>query len=326
MQNKINGFHHLTAVTSNAEKMYRFVTDILGLRLLAKTVNQDDVEAYHLYFGDQVGTVGTLLTFFDFPQAQKSRKEAIGIATIAFAIPNDAALRYWIERLNTYKVTHSDVQEYFGKASITFEDFDGQTYQLISQENQPQRAKHVPWSHADVPKAFAISGLAAPVIFVENMENAHWLLTEILAFQVSEAQGSFHLFAQEESAVQLIVAQRPDLSVANEGFGRVHHLAFSVPNAAALRFWQQVFAQKHVPHSELIDRYYFQSVYFTSMRGILFELATQQTRFAEIAAEETAGEQLILPPHLEEKRTLLSTLLAPLHTSDANEQRKNKSH
>jgi len=129
MDTQIRGIHHVTAMTSSATKIYRFFTDILGMRLIKKTVNQDDIETYHLYFTDDTGAPGTDMTFFDFPNQPKGKKGTDTISRASFRVPSDAALDFWLERFEKYDVTHSAINERFGKKYIEFEDFDNQYYQ-----------------------------------------------------------------------------------------------------------------------------------------------------------------------------------------------------
>lgn len=144
MDTQIRGIHHVTAMTSNARKIYRFFTDLLGLRLIKKTVNQDDIETYHLYFTDDLGTAGTDMTFFDFPMIPKGTKGTNSISRTSFRVPSDAALKWWAERFDAHEVAHGQIGERFGKKYLTFEDFDQQSYQLISDENNTvlQRVLH----------------------------------------------------------------------------------------------------------------------------------------------------------------------------------------
>ena len=159
MDTQIRGIHHVTAMTSSATKIYRFFTDILGMRLIKKTVNQDDIETYHLYFTDDTGAPGTDMTFFDFPNQPKGKKGTDTISRASFRVPSDAALDFWLERFEKYDVAHSAINERFGKKYIEFEDFDNQYYQLISDENNQGVAAGVPWKNSNVPTEFAITGL-----------------------------------------------------------------------------------------------------------------------------------------------------------------------
>jgi glyoxalase family protein len=324
MNTQILGLHHVTAMTSSAEKIYHFFTDILGLRLIKKTVNQDDIETYHLYFTDDQGTPGTDITFFDFPGIPKGTKGNNTISRISFRVKNDAALNFWIDRFNDYQVDHGEVQERFGKKYLEFEDFDNQRYQLISDENNQGVAPGIPWKNANVPNEHALIGLGPAFVTVENYEHMQMVLTEVLGFNLIDAQGSFHLFevGAGGNGASIIVEHRTDLPNAIEGYGNVHHLALRVKDEAALRVWINKISQLRFPNSGFIDRFYFKSEYFRAATNILFELATDEPGFFEDEVYEHAGEKLSLPPFLEEKRAKIEAFVRPFDTSDANTPRK----
>lgn len=147
MNTQILGLHHVTAMTSSAEKIYHFFTDILGLRLIKKTVNQDDIETYHLFFADDAGSPGTDMTFFDFPGLPKGTKGTNTISRTSFRVKDDATLDYWVSRFNEYAIDHGEIQERFGKKYLEFEDFDNQRYQLISDEKNQCVAAGTPWKN-----------------------------------------------------------------------------------------------------------------------------------------------------------------------------------
>ncbi len=182
MDTQIRGIHHVTAMTSSATKIYRFFTDILGMRLIKKTVNQDDIETYHLYFTDDTGAPGTDMTFFDFPNQPKGKKGTDTISRASFRVPSDAALDFWLERFEKYDVTHSAINERFGKKYIEFEDFDNQYYQLISDENNQGVAAGIPWKNSNVPTEFAITGLGPVFVRVSQLEHIRLILEKILGF------------------------------------------------------------------------------------------------------------------------------------------------
>ncbi|MGC6769631.1 ring-cleaving dioxygenase [Enterococcus sp. LJL128] len=323
MDTQIRGIHHVTAMTSSAEKIYRFFTDILGLRLIKKTVNQDDIETYHLYFTDDLGSAGTDMTFFDFPGIPKGTKGTDSISRTSFRVKNDASLTYWIDRLNQHEIDHGEIQERFGKSYVEFEDFDGQRYQLISDEKNTGVAAGVPWKNSNVPAEHAIVGLGPVFVTVENFEHMQLVLTEVLGFHLIDAEGSFHLFEIGEggNGASIIVEHRDDLPKASEGFGNVHHLALRVADEEALRFWIDQINKLEFPNSGFVERFYFESEYFMAAPHVLFELATDGPGFLQDETYENAGEKLSLPPFLEPKRKEIEAFVRPFDTTDANEQR-----
>jgi len=324
MNPQILGLHHVTAMTSSAEKIYHFFSDILGLRLIKKTVNQDDIETYHLYFTDDQGTPGTDMTFFDFPGIPKGKKGTNTISRIAFRVKNDTTLAYWVARFNDYHVTHGEIQERFGRSYVEFEDFDNQRYQLISDEGITGVASGFPWKNANIPGEHAIVGLGPAFVTIANYEQMQLVLTDVLGFRLVDAQGSFHLFEVGDggNGASIIVEHRTDLSAAREGYGNVHHLALRVTDEEALRYWIDKINRLELPNSGFIERFYFKSEYFLAAPHILFELATDGPGFFKDESYEHAGEALSLPPFLEKRREKVEAFIRPFDTSDANTPRK----
>ncbi|WP_348921959.1 ring-cleaving dioxygenase [Enterococcus rotai] len=323
MDTQIRGIHHVTAMTSSAEKIYRFFTDLLGLRLIKKTVNQDDIETYHLFFADDLGSAGTDMTFFDFPGIPKGSKGTNAISRTSFRVKNDASLMYWIERFNDHHIDHSEIQERFGKKYLEFEDFDQQQYQLISDENNQGVPSGTPWKKTDVPAEHALTGLGPVFVTVADFDHMQRVLVEVLGFKLIDAEGHFHLFevAEGGNGASIIVEHRDDLPEAQEGFGNVHHLALRVADQEALRFWIEKINRLQFPNSGFVERFYFKSDYFRAAPHILFELATDGPGFLQDETYEAAGEKLSLPPFLESKRIEIEEFVRPFDTSDANKPR-----
>lgn len=323
MDTQIRGLHHVTAMTSSAEKIYRFFTDILGLRLIKKTVNQDDIETYHLYFTDDLGSPGTDMTFFDFPNVPKGTKGTDTISRTSFRVKDDQALDYWLARFDEYEVAHGAIKERFGKKYLTFEDFDNQRYQLISDEQNQGVAGGTPWKNANVPAENAIIGLGPVFLTVPDYEHLSRVLVEVLGFELTGQEGDFSLFEIGDggNGASLIIEHRDDLPYAAEGFGNVHHLALRVQDQEALKWWIGQIQRLHFPSSGFTERFYFASEYFKVTRNILFELATDGPGFLEDETYEHAGERLSLPPFLEPKRQEIEAYVRPFDTSDANQKR-----
>lgn len=323
METQIRGIHHVTAMTSSAEKIYRFFTDLLGLRLIKKTVNQDDIETYHLFFADDLGSAGTDMTFFDFPGNPKGSKGTNAISRTSFRVKNDAALTYWIDRFNEHKIDHGEIQKRFGKKYLEFEDFDQQQYQLISDEMNHGVPSGTPWKKTDVPAEHALTGLGPVFVTVADFDHMQRVLVEVLGFKLVDAEGHFHLFevAEGGNGASIIVEHRDDLPEAQEGFGNVHHLALRVADQEALRFWIEKINRLQFPNSGFVERFYFKSDYFRAAPHILFELATDGPGFLQDETYEAAGAKLSLPPFLESKRTEIEEFVRPFDTSDANKPR-----
>ncbi|GCF95895.1 glyoxalase [Enterococcus florum] len=323
MDTQIRGLHHVTAMTSSAQKNYRFFTDILGLRMIKKTVNQDDIETYHLYFTDDEGAPGTDMTFFDFPGIPKGTKGTNTISRTGFRVPTDASLDYWNERFSILEVEHGEVSERFGKKYLEFRDFDDQLFQLVSDETDHGVAGGTPWKHSNVEKEHAIIGLGPTIVTVSNFDHMKLVLENVLGFKETAEEGTMHQFEIGEggNGATILVDFRDDLPPAQEGYGNVHHLALRVADDEALHFWIKKINDLEFPNSGFVDRFYFQSEYFMAAPNVLFELATDGPGFLQDESYEHAGEILSLPPHLQSKRQEIEDYVRPFDTSDANLKR-----
>lgn len=319
--NELKGIHHITAITSSAEKIYDFFTSVLSLRLVKKTVNQDDIQTYHLFFADDQGSAGTDMTFFDFPGIPKGIKGTNDISKTSLRVPSDAALDYWIKRFAKYDVKHTGIKEQFGVKTISFEDFDEQHYQLISDENNTGIGSGVPWHKGPVPDEFAITGLGPVFVRIANFDFLKEVLEKVLLFKEIAQEGDFHLFevGKGGNGAQMIVEHNQVLPQAQQGYGSVHHLAFRVEDRAALDEWIERMAQFRFPTSGYVDRFYFESLYARIAQGILFEFATDGPGFIDDEESyETLGETLALPPAFRNKRSEIEKLVRPIDTVRSN--------
>ncbi|MFE3974381.1 MULTISPECIES: ring-cleaving dioxygenase [unclassified Peribacillus] len=314
--NGLKGIHHVTAITSSAEKNYEFFTNILGMRLVKKTVNQDDIQTYHLFFADDVGGPGTDMTFFDFPGIPKGVHGTNEISKTSFRVPNDAALDYWVKRFDRLEVGNKGIQEQFGKKIISFVDFDDQQYQLISDENNEGIAAGIPWQKGPIPLEYAITGLGPIFIRIANFEYFKEMMEKVLLFKEIDTEGSFHLFEVGEggNGAQVIVEHNSILPQARQGFGTVHHTAFRVEDRSVLEEWIKRMESFQFHTSGYVDRHFFESLYVRVAPQILFEFATDGPGFMGDEPYETLGEKLSLPPFLEPKRDQIEKLVRPIDT------------
>ena len=237
--NELKGIHHVTAITSSAEKNYEFFTNVLGMRLVKKTVNQDDIQTYHLFFADDKGSAGTDMTFFDFPGIPKGTHGTNEIFKTAFRVPTDEALHYWIKRFDKYDVKHRGIKEQFGKKTLSFVDFDDQQYMLISDEHNEGIASGTPWQNGPVPLEFAITGLGPIHIRIADFDRLKEVLEKAMLMREIDQAGSLHLFemGQGGNGAQVVVEHNLLLPSGRQGFGTVHHVAFRVEDTAALNEW-----------------------------------------------------------------------------------------
>lgn len=311
---QLTGIHHLTAITADAPANNRFYTQTLGLRRVKKTVNQDDTSAYHLFFADGAGTPGTDITFFDWPAARE-RRGTNAITRTGLRV-DEASLDYWAERLSGLGVSTGQIATLDGRPSLDVEDAEGQRLRLVA---APQPVGE-PWADSDVPAEHQIRGLGPITISVAELGPTEAVLTQVMNmrkvrdYASPDGQGQVHVFSMGEggAAAELHVAVQPDLPRARQGAGGVHHVAFRVPDNAALTEWTNRVAKYRVPSSGEVERYYFRSLYFREPGGNLFELATDGPGFDVDEPRDSMGQGLSLPPFLEGKRAAIEAKLKPL--------------
>ena len=314
--NHLKGIHHVTAITSSAEENYKFFTNVLGMRLVKKTVNQDDIQTYHLFFADDVGGAGTDMTFFDFPGIQKGTHGTDEIFKTGFRVPTDAALDYWVKRFDRLDVKHTGIKEQFGTKVLSFVDFDDQQYQLVSDENNKGVASGIPWQKGPIPLEYAITGLGPVHIRVSQFDYMKEVLEKVLLFKEISRDGDFHLFEVGEggNGAQVIVEKNIVLPPGRQGFGTVHHAAFRVEDRSVLDEWTNRLESFGFRTSGYVDRFFFESLYSRVANGILFEFATDGPGFMGDEPYETLGEKLSLPPFLESKREEIEGMVRPIDT------------
>ncbi|WP_026568679.1 ring-cleaving dioxygenase [Bacillus sp. UNC41MFS5] len=320
--NGLKGIHHVTAITSSAEKNYEFFTNVLGMRLVKKTVNQDDIQTYHLFFADDVGSAGTDMTFFDFPGIPKGVHGTNEIAKTSFRVPSDAAIEYWVKRFDRLEVKHTGIKEQFGKKTLSFVDFDDQHYQLISDENNQGVAAGTPWQKGPIPLDYAITGLGPIFVRVANFDYFKEMMEKVLLFKEIANEGSFHLFEVGEggNGAQVVVEYNVILPQARQGFGTVHHAAFRVDDRSVLEEWIGHMESFGFQTSGFVDRFFFGSLYARVAPQILFEFATDGPGFMGDEPYETLGEKLSLPPFLEPKRAQIESMVRPIDTTRSTKE------
>ncbi|MGN7750222.1 ring-cleaving dioxygenase [Sinorhizobium sp. 22678] len=316
MSLQLTGIHHLTAITANAPENLRFYTGTLGLRLVKKTVNQDDTTAYHLFYADGQATPGTDLTFFDWPVGPEGRGTH-SISRTGLRVGSAETVRWWKRRFDELEVASGEVAEIDGRISLDFEDGEGQRFRLVDDGGL---APSHPWERSPVPAEHQIKGLGPITISVPDSSNTALVLTRVMnmaelrSYPSPDGVGEVHVFSMGEGgpAAELHVAVQPDLPAARQGAGAVHHVAFRAPDVETLHRWTERLAEFRLPSSGEVERFYFRSLYFREPNGILFEIATDGPGFAVDEPMETLGESLSLPPFLERKRAQIEARLKPL--------------
>jgi glyoxalase family protein len=298
---QLDGIHHITCITADAPRNVDFYARVLGLRLVKKTVNFDAPDVYHLYYGDDRGSPGSILTFFEFPNAAPGRAGAGMIHTLRWRVASEDALAFWAERL----VREGVELDSAGHAALHFRDPEGLALELavVETTDAPLRARA-----DDIPAANALLGFDGVRAYSADFEREHRLLTRELGFAMS-SPASYVLEGGRRRATYAYDEPPPEAGL--QGAGTVHHIAWcdrDQDHAA----WREQLARIGARPTAIIDRLYFLSIYFREPRGVLFELATPSPGFAIDEDPEHLGEELRLPPQYEQLRTRLEAVLTPL--------------
>ena len=315
---QLTGIHHLTAVTAAVRDNYRFYTQVLGMRLVKRSVNQDDVTAYHLFYADAVGTPGTDLTFFDWA-VPRERRGTRSITRTHLRARGAEALEWWARRLAAHGVAHGEVVERDGRPTLDFEDAEGQRLAFVDDGGQGNAP--TPWERSPVPAEYQVRGLGPILMSVPTLHPTDVLLTRGLEMrpareypQPDNPHLTVHVFEMGAGGphAELHVAVQPLLPVVQPGAGGVHHVAFRTPNDAEYAAWAERLNTLGIPNSGEVDRYYFRSLYLREPNGVLFEIATDGPGFAVDEDPRTLGEQVVLPPFLEPRRAAIVAALKPI--------------
>lgn len=304
----LKGFHHLTAVTADAPGNHRFYTETLGLRLVKKTVNQDDTSAYHLFYADGLGSPGTDITFFDWPVGRE-RRGSRSVTRTGLRVANEKSLAWWQRRFTELGVRQEKIVEEAGRPVLAFEDPEGQRLALVADD---AGEAHV-WENSPVPAEHQIRGLGPITMSVPELRNTDAVLTRLMNMTPSEQFGNTQVYRMDgEGAVaELHVSVDPALPPAQQGAGGVHHVAFNLPYAD-YESWVARLASMRIPNSGPVDRFWFRSLYFREPNGVLFELATDAPGFATDEPMDKLGTTLSLPPFLEARRAQIEAGLKKL--------------
>lgn len=305
---KLDGMHHITMITGDARRNVDFYADVLGLRLVKKTVNFDAPEAYHLYFGDEQGSPGSILTWFEFAGARRGRAGAGMIHTIQLGVLSERSLDFWADRLTSKGYANER-----GEKSLTFEDYDGLRFELVlaGDGNPPLRARH-----PEIPSEHAILGVEGARAYVgQGAEADRELLTDTLGF-TEVAEGGYRLDGETR---HFHWGYDATSERGIQGAGTVHHIAWHSRDEEHVS-WQHRVADAGMHVTPVIDRDYFLSIYFRQPQGILFEIATTSPGFAVDEDPEHLGEELRLPKQHEHLRAQLERELTPLTNPRAARQ------
>jgi glyoxalase family protein len=312
------GIHHLTAVSAKIRDNRLFYTQQLGMRMVKRSVNQDDVSAYHLFYADAKGSPGTDLTFFDWP-VPRERRGTRSIVRTCLRVNGTGSLEWWLKRLDEHRIEHGPIVERDGRTSIAFEDPEGQRLALVDDGGRGDVP--APWDRSPVPAEHQIRGLGPIVMSVPMLNPTDQLLTTVFKMRAARdfphpdnPATQVHVFEMGAGGAphtELHVAVQPDLPTARLGAGGVHHVAFRC-NDADYDAWAARLNEFGIPNSGKVDRFWFRSLYVREPNGVLFEIATDGPGFAVDEDPATLGEHLVLPPFLESQRAAIEQNLQPI--------------
>ncbi|MFD0590307.1 ring-cleaving dioxygenase [Paenibacillus sp. GCM10027627] len=309
----INGHHHVSMLTKDAKATNHFFRDILGLRRVKKTVNQDDPSMYHLFYGDLTGSAGTELSFFEMPMAGHTVRGTDAITGIGLLVQSRENLDYWKARFEQFRVKHGEITTYAGHDALHFEDGEGLRMVIINHNEREVPDIWSAWDGSDVPEEHRILGIGSMEITVSDLNSLATTLTGIFGYtEVFRSEDEAVYQAEQGLIFGEIVIKQQDGPREKPGKGSIHHLAIRVNNEEELQYWDKAVRDRGFRSSGIIDRFYFQSLYFRESNGILFEIATDGPGFTADSTIEDLGKGLDLPPFLEVRRADIEARLAPI--------------
>jgi glyoxalase family protein len=316
---QLTGLHHVTAVSARIADNVNFYTNVLGLRLVKKSVNQDDVSAYHLFYADKLGSPGTDMTFFDWPHIGPNLRGTDSIAGTAFRVSSREALEFWSNRLEEAGLPVESITTFAGRELLPIEDPEGQQLYLVNDSGASFEGEI--WQREDIPDEFALRGFYSVILSVPAREELSMILTEILNFeemqQATWIDGTtsatiYTTLSQGGPGSEVWLLEQPALGRAHLGAGGTHHVAFRVKDFEDQKAWNKHLSQSGLGVSGLVDRFWFRSIYFRVSAGILFEIATDGPGFAIDESPDALGDSLVLPPFLENRREEIEAGLTPI--------------
>lgn len=311
---KYKGIHHVSCLATDPQATYDFYTQVLGLRLLKKTVNQDDVSAYHLFFGDAIATPGSDITFFAYPTIQPKVIGSNSIDRVGLRVPTDESVYFWFERLQDLDMRVSPLERRFKVLGFDFQDHDGTPLRIMSDENMISKRAY-PFEYPGIPLEHAISGLGQMDIRINDIEAAQQWLVEGLGFRFLDGDEKIRLFASDEDRNDTRICLIFDSSPSERsGHGSIHHLALRVDDNDQLQETMDMLRVLGYVNSGVINRHYFKSLYVREKNRILFEFATDGPGFDVDEPMDKLGESLSLPPFLEAFRSEIEAQITPIIT------------
>jgi len=310
MENRILGLHHVTAIAGMAKRNLDFYTKTLGLRFLKKTVNFDDPGTYHFYFGDEIGSAGTILTFFPWEGIRQGRKGA-GMATeIGYAVP-EGSFDFWMKRFDAHNVIYNKPSEKFGEKYLSFLDPDGLKLELVIPKQADERQ---PWETPEVNASVATRGFHNITLTLNNVKPTAEILTDVFGYKLLEQSGNRYRYITDAVTTANIIdlVELPNEARGTGAGGTVHHIAFRVKDEATLMQFHEKVARRGLNITQKIDRNYFYSLYFREPGGVLFEIATDNPGFMVDEPKDELGTHLMLPSQYEGRRAEIEAVLPKL--------------
>lgn len=310
MKHADKGVHHISIISGDAQTNADFYVKKLGLRMVLKSVNQDDPGTYHLFYANAEGEPGSSITFFPWKRAVKSRTGVGEVERISFSVPEDS-IPYWQDRFSDLEISSDEPYERFGKKVLPFEDPDGLKLEIVEDKRSTDLSG---WKEADVPQKKAIRGFWGANLLLSHIEETADILTDILGFERVEESGNQALYESDSDLGHSVILEKAkDPKYGKTGRGTVHHIAFRTKDEKELGEFREKVIAKGLSPTNIIDRHVFKSVYFQTPGGVLFEMATDGPGYQSVApSEEKMGKELFLPDFLEPKREMIEQRLEPI--------------
>ncbi len=310
MYKNIGGIHHITALASDPQRNIDFYVGFLGLRLIKKTVNFDAPDVYHLYYGDETGRPGTILTFFPFPDAARGKRGTGEITAVGFSIAPES-LDYWVERIARHGLDFEGPIKRFGNDVIMFEDPDGMAIELVTDGSGKPASV---WQGSGVDARHATRGFHGVTLTEARLDQTTTLLVDVMGFTCKQQEGNRYRYVtgEGENRANIDIVVDSTGVEGSQSAGSVHHIAWRVSDDASQLEWRNRLLENGIPATAVRDRNYFNSIYYHEPGGVLFEIATDTPGFMVDESRDDLGSSLKLPPWFEPKRKRIEELLIPV--------------
>lgn len=310
MTKKTLGIHHITAIVGDPQENVDFYASVLGLRLVKKTVNFGDKVRYHLYFGNEEGAPGTLITFFAWPGAVNGKVGDGEVGVSSYAVPV-GAIDFWKTRLESFKVSYTEIER-FGEQYLQFQDPHGLLLEIVErEEGAPNR-----WEFGSVTEEVAIKGLGGATLFSAKSTETAEVLNNVLGLELVGEEGDYIRFKSASELGNIIDIKATSFGKGEQGPGVVHHIAWRTKDDAEQLAWKSFVEENGYEVTPVRDRNYFKAIYFSEPGGTLFEIATDPPGFAHDESLETMGEKIMLPAQFEDEREELENILIPVEVRE----------